>query len=73
MNQYTGHKMFWWDFDFWKKEKDSFTSEFWDNYKLYHKGVAEDPIVKKVSHNAKVGSKWDRMALNSPTQGETLP
>ena len=69
MNAYTGHKMFWWDFLFWKKEKASFTSEFWENYRLYHKGNKNDPVVKKVSHNAKIASKWDRMALNSPTQG----
>ena len=68
MNRATGHRMTWWDFDFWKKEQNSYTSEFWDNYKLYHKGT-KDNVARRVSLHAKAGSKWERMALNAPTQG----
>ena len=28
MNPDTGHKMYWWDFDVWKKRQDSFTISF---------------------------------------------
>lgn len=68
MNKYTGHKMYWADFDDWKAEQDTYTKEFWEDYKLYHKGTG-DWIAQKVSKHAKIGAKWDRMALNAPTQG----
>lgn len=68
MNKYTGHKMYWYNFDEWKRVQDTYTKEFWDEYKLYHKGTG-DMIAKQVSKHFKEGSKWDRLALNAPTQG----
>lgn len=68
MNSYTGHKMYWWDHKEWLNRQNSFTKEFWDNYKLYHKGTG-DSIAVEVSKHFKAASKWDRMALNGPTQG----
>ena len=56
----TGHKCYWWDHQKWLERQASHTSEFWDNYGLYHKGT-ESAVAKEV--------KWDRMALNIPTQG----
>ena len=65
----TGHKAYWWDYDVWKERQASFTSEFWDNYKLYHKGT-KDEIADMVKKHFQAVSKWrDRMSLNLPTQG----
>lgn len=64
----TGHKMYWWDHKEWLERQKSFTPEFWDEYKLYHKGTG-DSIAMMVSMHFKAASKWDRLALNSVTQG----
>lgn len=64
----TGHKVYWWDFEEWKKRQQSFDSKFWDEYKLYHKGTG-DSIAKEVKMHFQAASKYDRYALNSPTQG----
>lgn len=68
MNPITGHKMYWWDFNKWKEEENTHTKEFWEDYKLNHKGT-DDYINKQVKQHFKAGSKWDRMARNAPTQG----
>lgn len=68
INKYTGHKMYWWDWDIWKKRQDSFTQTFWEEYKKYHKGTG-DSIALEVRQHFQAASKWDRMARNSPTQG----
>lgn len=67
MNPITGHKMYWWDWKHWKEVQESFTSEFWDNYKCLHKGTG-DKVEQEVKQHFKAASKWDRMALNAPTQ-----
>lgn len=64
----TGHKTYWWDNTIWKERHASFTQEFWENYRLYHKGT-EDEVAREVSMHFKAASKWDRKSLNSPTQG----
>ena len=66
--QETGHKMYWWDWEKWKEEQESFTEQFWEEYRQFHKGT-NDEIAQMVSRHFKVASKWDRMALNGPTQG----
>ena len=68
INPITGHKMYWWDWQQWKEEQQRYTPEFWDEYKIYHKGTG-DEIAKEVKHHFQVQSKYDRMALNAPTQG----
>lgn len=64
----TGHRMNWWDWKEWKEEQDSFTQEFWEDYRMFHKGTG-DEVAQKVSNHFKAAAKWDRMALNGPTQG----
>ena len=72
MCKYTGHKMYWWDHKDWLKRQEVFNSPgFWDDYKLHHKGTG-DNIAQEVSMHFKAASKWDRMALNAPTQGELV-
>ena len=68
MCKYSGHKMFWWDHEQWLKRQQSFTQDFWEDYRLNHKGTG-DAIAQEVSMHFRAASKWDRMALNAPTQG----
>ena len=63
--------MYWWDHDDWLKRQQSFTQEFWEEYRTKHKGT-NDTIAKEVSMHFKAASKWDRMALNSVTQGSGI-
>ena len=69
MCKYSGHKMYWYDHKEWLERQKSFTKEFWDEYKAKHKGTG-DSIAKMVSMHFRAASKYDRMALNAPTQGE---
>ena len=64
----TGHKSYWWDFGEWKERQASFTSEFWDDYNMYHKGTDSD-VSLMVKRHFQAASKYDRAALNTPTQG----
>lgn len=68
LNPITGHKTYWWDWKEWCKRQKSFTPEFWEDYRLNHKGTG-DTVAKKISMHFKAASKWDRKALNSVTQG----
>jgi DNA polymerase I-like protein with 3'-5' exonuclease and polymerase domains len=65
----TGHRAYWHDWEHWKEVQASYTREFWDNYKIYHKGTGDD-VCKEVKQHFQAKSKWcDRMSLNLPTQG----
>lgn len=64
----TGHKTYWSDFKEWKEQQKSYTKEFWDEYKTIHK-PAKDEVYQKVRKSFQRVSKFDRKALNSPTQG----
>ena len=64
----TGHKAFWWDWKWWKQVQESYTQEFWEEYRNYHKGTG-DEIAKKVSRHFKAKTKWEKNACNSPLQG----
>lgn len=73
MNKHTGHRLYWYGWEDWKKEKETFTSEFWDNYRLQKEVSSEEswnknPLKIKVSNVFKSAGKYDRLALNSPTQ-----
>jgi DNA polymerase-1 len=68
MCKYSGHKMYWWDHKEWLERQKSFTQEFWEEYRLRHKGTG-DAVAQEVSMHFRAASKWDRMALNAPTQG----
>ena len=68
MCQATGHKMYWWDHDKWVERQKSFTQEFWEVYRTKHKGTG-DAIAQEVKQHFQAAAKWDRMALNSVTQG----
>lgn len=63
----TGHKVYWASWKDWVKESENWDSDFWDNYKTYHKGTG-DKVALQVKQHFKEASKWDRLALNIPTQ-----
>lgn len=65
---YTGHKMYWWDWDKWKERQASFTQEFWEDYRQHHKGTG-DLVALEVREHFQAAGKYDRMARNSVTQG----
>lgn len=71
MCQYSGHKMYWYDHDEWVERQKSFTQQFWEEYRTKHKGTG-DAIAQEVSMHFKAASKYDRMALNAPTQGSGI-
>ena len=71
MCKYSGHKMYWWDHKEWLERQASFTQQFWDDYRRKHKGT-NDAVAQEVSMHFKAASKYDRMALNAPTQGSGI-
>lgn len=71
MSPMTGHYMYWWDWKDWKKEQESFTETFWEDYRTHHKGTG-DEVATMVKRHFQAGSKWERMALNGPTQGQGI-
>lgn len=64
----TGHRSYWWDWEYWKKVQQSYTPYFWDEYRTYHKGTGDD-IARKVSTHFKAKTKYEKNACNSPLQG----
>ena len=71
MCKYSGHKMFWWDHDEWIKRQSNFNQDFWEEYRDKHKNTG-DRIALEVKHHFQAAAKWDRMALNAPTQGSGI-
>lgn len=68
INSDTGHRLHWWDWDEWKKRQQSFDTDFWEDYKKYHKGTG-DEIALMVRNHFQAASKYDRLARNVVTQG----
>lgn len=71
MCKYSGHKMYWHDHKEWLERQQSFTQEFWEEYRTKHKGTG-DAIAQEISMHFRAASKYDRMALNAPTQGSGI-
>lgn len=68
ISKHTGHKMYWWDWETWKQRQRGFTQEFWEDYRLHHKGTG-DMVAQQVREHFQAAAKYDRMARNSPCQG----
>ena len=68
INPLTGTKLYWWDFNKWLSIQNSFTREFWDDYKINHKGTG-DSIALLVRKQFKIAGNYDRLARNVVTQG----
>lgn len=68
INPITGHRLNWWDWNEWKERQKSFTSDFWEDYRINHKGTGDD-IAQMVRKHFQAASKYDRLARNCVTQG----
>ena len=68
LNPITGHKTYWSNFKNWKEEQSKYDENFWDEYKRIHK-PNKDKVYLEVKNHFQEVSKFDRKALNSPTQG----
>lgn len=64
----TGHRLHWYDHQEWLERQESFTKEFWEEYRTMHKGTG-DNIAQMVSMHFKAVSYYDRLARNAPPQG----
>ena len=64
----SGHRAYWWDWQYWKKVQHTMDSAFWEEYRAYHKGTG-DKVSKFVSKHFKAKTKWEKNACNSPLQG----
>jgi len=70
INPLTGHKMYWWDWAYWKQEEQDFQEPgFWDRYKEAKANDSNPMLLTRVRNHFKAASKYDRMARNSPCQG----
>lgn len=68
ISEYYGHKLYWWDYKKWIERQESFNSEFWEDYRLNHKGT-NSYIAKEVKQHFQAISKYGRLARNAPSQG----
>ena len=76
MCKHTGHRMYWWDHKDWLERQKSFTSEFWDDYRLHHKGTGDsvammvrEHLLPRVSNIALYKSR----KFGEPCDGNTEP
>ena len=71
MSPTTGHCMYWYDWKDWKERQARFNESFWEEYRIVHK-PNKDKVYIEVKEHFKAASKWDRMSLNAPTQGQGI-
>ena len=74
INEFTGHKVYWHDWEEWNSRSSKFDSTYWETYRAMKDSLSTEefnltPIKMEVSKYFKALSKWGRMGLNSPTQG----
>ena len=68
MNVDTGHKSYWHDWEQWKERNKERDSAFWNRYRILKEKDFNNPIVSQVRYDYRTSSKYERKALNSPTQ-----
>ena len=69
INEQTGHRIYWPEWAEWKAVEDTFDSQFWENYRIYHQGT-DDEVCRKVAQHKKKGESWlEKNVLNYPIQG----
>jgi DNA polymerase-1 len=69
INPITGHRVYWPEWSQWKAVEDTFTTDFWNDYKAFHQGT-NDAVCKKVRKHMKEGHEWfGKNVLNYPIQG----
>lgn len=70
INPEFGHRLWWWDHKDWIKRQQSFTPEYWEEYRLKYKGTSL-PQALEVKRHFQAASKYDRLARNAPSQGSS--
>jgi DNA polymerase I-like protein with 3'-5' exonuclease and polymerase domains len=69
INEQTGHRIYWPEWPEWKAVEDTFTSDFWEEFRIYHQGT-DDEVCRKVAQHRKKGEAWlEKNVLNYPIQG----
>lgn len=68
INPITGHRLWWYNHNSWLKEKEKYTKEFWETYKIFHKNT-DSVIAKEVRKHFQEAGKYDRLARNVVCQG----
>ena len=69
INNQTGHRIYWPEWAYWKATEERFDRQFWDDYKLYHKGT-DDEVAQMVRKHISMGHDWfEKNVLNYPIQG----
>lgn len=69
INDITGHRVYWPEWNTWRQEDLSHTQDFWDEYNNFHKGTG-DSVCKRYQKFKAQGADWlERKVLNVPIQG----
>ena len=69
INEVTGHRVYWPEWNTWKAEEESYTTQFWNDYNMYHKGTG-DEVAMRVRRHISAGHDWfEKNVLNYPIQG----
>ncbi len=68
LNADTGHKSYWHDWEQWKERNKERDNAFWNRYRVLKEKDFNNPIVSQVRDDYRTSSKYERKALNSPTQ-----
>ncbi len=70
INSITGHRLNWWDWKIWKEAQLKYNDMDWAAYRIRKQQNPGNAECKAVSKHFKVASKYDRLSLNTPGQGE---
>lgn len=69
INEVTGHRIYWPEWSEWKAEEDRYDRQFWEDYRMYHKGTG-DEVAQRVRKHMSMGHDWfEKNVLNYPIQG----
>ncbi len=69
INTLTGHRIIWSEWAEWRATEDRLTREFWENYKIYHKGTGDNVCIMVRQHMALAHDWFEKNVLNYPIQG----
>lgn len=69
INEITGHRVYWPEWATWKAEEDRYDRQFWDEYRMYHKGTDDEVAQRVRKHMSESGDWFNKNVLNYPIQG----
>lgn len=69
INHTTGHRIYWPEWATWKATEERFDTQFWNDYRMYHKDTG-DEVAQMVKKHISAGHNWfENNVLNYPIQG----